>query len=154
MSSCDRSDEVLAYLTGTMEPAERDDFEQHLAGCPSCRSELELERAVSSLLADGVKAPADLRLQVRRRLLLKSKSAFPWRALGAIAGMLAAVAVLLTSLLHLLPPNVDRQLEAMLRVLERNFLSVGSTGIVGFWLLLGVCLAGLATLVASAIPED
>ncbi|MBD3370214.1 hypothetical protein GF402_07625 [Candidatus Fermentibacteria bacterium] len=154
MTSCSRSDKVLAYLTGMLKPEERADFEEHLAGCRLCQRELELERAISGRLADGAEAPARLRLQVRKRLLLAYKPTFPWKSLAGIAGMVAAVALLVTSLARLLPPSTDRQLEAMLRIVQRNFASLASTGILGSWLLVGIALAGLATLIARVIPED
>jgi anti-sigma factor RsiW len=43
-------EDVGAYLLGALEPAEQAAFEQHLAGCPECRDEVEqLRMAVDAL---------------------------------------------------------------------------------------------------------
>jgi anti-sigma factor RsiW len=47
-------DEVGAYLLGALTDAERSAFEDHLAGCPECRHELELLRPAAELLPRSV----------------------------------------------------------------------------------------------------
>jgi hypothetical protein len=68
--------------------------------------------------------------------------------------MVTALAVLLVNLTRFLPPNVDRQLEAALRVLQRNATSVQGSGVLLATLATGTALAGLAGLVAWMLPEE
>ncbi|MGA3091404.1 MAG: anti-sigma factor [Terriglobales bacterium] len=58
------ADDLALYSLGSLEDAERQALEKHLAGCPTCRRELELLRGDSSLLAlttTGAKPPARAR---------------------------------------------------------------------------------------------
>ena len=48
------ADETAAYLLGALEPHERAAFEQHLAGCPECRREVEELRVASDALPRSV----------------------------------------------------------------------------------------------------
>jgi anti-sigma-K factor RskA len=57
MSSRDRTghrDDVGAYLLGALTDLERQVFEQHLAGCPDCRDELERLRPAAAALPRSV----------------------------------------------------------------------------------------------------
>jgi anti-sigma-K factor RskA len=57
-------DEVGAYLLGALSDAERASFEEHLAGCPECREELERLRPAADLLprsVEQVEPPASLK---------------------------------------------------------------------------------------------
>ncbi len=47
-------DEVGAYLLGALTDSERADFEDHLAGCPECRHELERLRPAAEVLPRSV----------------------------------------------------------------------------------------------------
>src|ERR1700730_17595907 len=44
--------DLAGYLLGTLEPEETRTFADHLAGCGSCRSELEMLGGIPGLLAD------------------------------------------------------------------------------------------------------
>ena len=65
MSSVDRHHEdVGAYLLGALEPSEQAAFEQHLAGCPECRADVEELRVAADALPRSVEpyaAPASLK---------------------------------------------------------------------------------------------
>ncbi|WP_061964291.1 anti-sigma factor [Demequina aurantiaca] len=54
------------YLVNAVSPAERDDFESHLATCEDCRDEVASLRDVTATLADAeaVSPPASLRARV------------------------------------------------------------------------------------------
>ena len=57
-------DEVGAYLLGALTDAERSAFEDHLAGCPECRHELERLRPAAEVLprsVEQVEPPASLK---------------------------------------------------------------------------------------------
>jgi anti-sigma factor RsiW len=47
-------DEVAAYLLGALTDAERSAFEEHMAGCPDCRDELERLRPAADVLPRSV----------------------------------------------------------------------------------------------------
>jgi anti-sigma factor RsiW len=154
MSSCDRSDRVLDYVLGLMDGDGREEFERHLEGCSSCRRELELERAVARRLRELEPAPPDLAASVSGGLIAMRRRWASWRSGLSVAGMVTALAVLLVNLTRFLPPNVDRQLEAALRVLQRNATSVQGSGVLLATLATGTALAGLAGLVAWMLPEE
>jgi anti-sigma factor RsiW len=55
MNDHDRhQDEIGAYLLSALEPAEQAAFEQHLAGCPECRSEVDRLRVAADALPRSV----------------------------------------------------------------------------------------------------
>ncbi len=154
MSSCDRSDRVLDYVLGLMDGRERGEFEAHLEGCRHCREELELERAIASGLRVMEEPPPDLAASVGRSLVTMGRGRFSWRSLVSAGGMVAAAVMLVLNLVRFLPPNADRQLEAALRILQRNAASVQGSGIILATLGAGTVLAGLAGLLAWMIPEE
>jgi anti-sigma factor RsiW len=54
MMTCARAQEFIhAYLDGVISPPDRHTLDGHLAGCASCRRELETTRALLGLLADA-----------------------------------------------------------------------------------------------------
>ena len=154
MSSCDRSDRALAYLLGTMAASEREGFEEHLRDCPDCRSELELERAVARGLRRMEAPSADLAALVSQKLVAMGHRGLRWRNLVSAGGMLAAAAMLVLNLMRFLPPNADRQLEAALRILQRNAASIQGSGIILATFGIGTLMATLAGLVAWMLPEE
>ncbi len=154
MSSCDRSDRVLDYVLGLMNSREREEFEAHLKGCRRCREELELERAIAAGLRVMEPPPLDLAASVSRRLVVMGRSRLTWRSAVSAGGMLAAAAMLVLNLMRFLPPNAARQLEAVLRVLQRNAASLQGSGILLATLGAGTALAALAGLLAWMIPEE
>ncbi len=52
-----------AYAVGAVDDVERASFERHLAGCPTCRAEVETLREAAAMLADdsSLEPPAGLR---------------------------------------------------------------------------------------------
>ncbi len=90
---------VPAYLAGTLNERSRRGLEDHLEGCVTCRSELELLNSIWEALPDRTPhdAPLDYWPPVRSRLEKKNIAAFPsaqprWRvalsfAVGLVAGL-------------------------------------------------------------------
>jgi hypothetical protein len=89
------------YLNGTLSPAEAGEVERHLAGCASCRAEMEewrrLRPALDSAVASRPLPPADLFAAVRRRIEADSSAPVrratpeaPWweRLAAAVFGVL------------------------------------------------------------------
>jgi anti-sigma factor RsiW len=94
---CNQLDE---YLCGLLSPDEAADFEVHLADCPTCREERDLQQRIDRLLADGnafvAPVPESLRSRVDRGILRKRRRrALSWA--GATAAALS-VALALTFL--------------------------------------------------------
>lgn len=77
MSEHDRlREDVGAYLLGALEPAEQAAFEQHLAGCPECRVEVDELRAAAEALPRSVEpftAPASLKRSIMRAVREESE---------------------------------------------------------------------------------
>jgi anti-sigma-K factor RskA len=58
---------AASYALGALDPAERAEFETHLAGCAACRSEVQSYQEVTGLLAQSApprSAPAHLKARV------------------------------------------------------------------------------------------
>jgi hypothetical protein len=106
--SCPHRFDVSVYVLGALDPAEREVFEAHLDGCPTCRAELTsvaglpglLARANSQAGTDSVsdadrEPPADVLPQVvrrvrrRRRVALLAAASAVVLALAAGAGAAA-----------------------------------------------------------------
>jgi anti-sigma-K factor RskA len=93
---------VGAYLLDALEPAERADFEAHLAVCPECREEVDSLRSATASLAGEVAEtpPASLRGRVLRTasetpqlppvVAPRRRPRRRWRA-GAVAAAAAVV---------------------------------------------------------------
>jgi anti-sigma factor RsiW len=91
-ADCDQLD---PYLLELLDSAERAAFEAHLAGCPVCRRDLQVQRNIDRLLARagqedaGPAPPIALRFEQR----LRARRVRTWRRAGALAaGLLAAAA--------------------------------------------------------------
>ena len=91
--------DIGAYALGLLEAADRQAFEEHLAGCPACAAELAELSGMKSLLTgiDPVEAPggelpgADVTALVRRRALAQRRLTRR-RALLAAAASVALLA--------------------------------------------------------------
>jgi anti-sigma factor RsiW len=84
------------YLSGEMEPKDRDAFEAHLASCPVCASKIAEDRKLDAALRSALDgfAPDTGRLErVVRRKVSMDRSRRHWARAGAIA----AAAALLTA---------------------------------------------------------
>ncbi|OLR91554.1 anti-sigma factor family protein [Actinokineospora bangkokensis] len=104
--TCARTTSLGAYLLGALDPAERADFEAHLAGCADCRAELvrlsplpgllhrvgveDFEDAVEPTAADlavvPAPAPAAPGRWARHRVLLSAAAAVVALAVGGVIG--------------------------------------------------------------------
>ena len=74
------------YALGSLDPAERAEFERHLETCASCRAEVQSFREVSGLLAHTV-PPAAPPAELRRRVLRQARHPrvfMPWLAAAAV----------------------------------------------------------------------
>jgi anti-sigma factor (TIGR02949 family) len=99
MMNCEEADRFLdAYLDGELDPAERAELEQHLAGCAECQQKLDRLRQFREFFtanAPHYPAPPELkgkvlaRIEIRRRSALTALVRQPW---------LYAVALLVVSL--------------------------------------------------------
>ena len=76
-------DDVGAYLLGALEPAEQAAFEQHLAGCPECRDDVEQLRLAVDALPRSVEpfaAPPSLKKSLMEAVREDVEPARrPWR---------------------------------------------------------------------------
>ena len=67
MNPCNQIENVAAYALGCMEPAEKEQFGVHLAGCQTCQAELGVYQSVVDELAQAVpqiKPPPGLRHRI------------------------------------------------------------------------------------------
>jgi mycothiol system anti-sigma-R factor len=72
---------LCAYVDGELDPERVESVEEHLKSCPVCRRELELQRAVKSLIQEqflDITAPEHL----RRRVLAELERAEEYRESG------------------------------------------------------------------------
>ena len=83
MSEHDRlQEDVGAYLLGALEPDEQAAFEQHLAGCPECRVEVDRLRVAADALPRSVEpfpAPASLKRSIMVAVRQESEERAPKR---------------------------------------------------------------------------
>jgi len=80
------TDLAAPYALGSLDPAERAEFERHLETCASCRAEVQSFREVSGLLAQSVAhatPPAELRARVLRHARRARPAILPWAAAAA-----------------------------------------------------------------------
>jgi hypothetical protein len=92
--------DVGAYALGLLEPADRQEFERHLAGCPDCAAELAELSGMRDLLtgiepaeaAAGEPAEADIVSLVRRQAVAQRRRR-RWQAGLSVAACVALLAV-------------------------------------------------------------
>ena len=100
MANCERSRELAqAYLDGTLPPAERTAFENHLGACPSCRQVVATYRRLfAALAAPAIPAPSGdltqrtlgrIRVAARRR---RAAQTLVSAAAVALCGVVASLA--------------------------------------------------------------
>ena len=156
MSSCSRSDDVLRYLMDQLDPAERESFARHLDSCPSCRDEIRLEMALQKGLAECSlpdTAPAGLRPGVLAGILTVKRPRFPW---WQIAATVAAGAAAFAALLRVLEDSgiTERGAEVLsgaAGAVSSLFSGIGSLPVI---LGTGILMVGIASIIASLVPED
>ena len=92
--------DVGAYALGLLEAADRQAFEEHLAGCPACATELAELSGMKDLLTgiDPVRAPAqepgeDEVVDLVRRRALSQRRHVRWQAVLAAAASVVLLAV-------------------------------------------------------------
>lgn len=88
-----------AYLDGEMSPAEADVLRVHLAGCPACAADLELERETCAVLRENITPPAAPSGFARGVTAALEQERRQGRLAGWVAGWRPAVAAVAASLL-------------------------------------------------------
>jgi hypothetical protein len=108
-------DELAAYLEGLVDKAGRSQIESHLAGCPTCRTELtEVQQLTARLTRDGLAAaPVSLEAAVMDRIfhqqaleLRRLRMRRRIRLFGISGAMATAAAILVAVGLWHTPPAV------------------------------------------------
>ncbi|HEV2129015.1 MAG TPA: anti-sigma factor [Thermomicrobiales bacterium] len=133
----DPDDAVAAYALGVLDPEERQEFEAHLAGCPTCRAALSRHEEVVGAVGSSV-TPVAPRPGLRDALLAEIRAPAPPAALPAprrlrvlaigsgIAASIALVSVAVLSLL--LARALDERDEARHSAQEiAEYISDGGT---------------------------
>ncbi len=155
MSSCSRSTSVLSYLLGELDENDKVLFEQHLVSCPLCREELRLERSLQNGLVDCMKpdaAPPELRLNVLTRILTVRRPRFPfWQVAVTLFSGAAVFIVLLKVLRGSTLPETGIRL--LIRFVDGIFATLEQANSFPMMIGLGIVLIGIATGVASLLPE-
>jgi anti-sigma factor RsiW len=109
MKNCeDISKGLIAYLDQRANPDERRDVEDHLAGCPACRTRAEEFRALWKVMEEvpAVEPSFGFDARVRQRVAAEpSRSWFAWFAPQARLALSAAMLVALTVFMVKLPAN-------------------------------------------------
>jgi anti-sigma factor RsiW len=109
MKNCeDISKGLIAYLDDRTNPAERRDVEDHLAGCPACRTRAEEFRALWKVMEEvpAVEPSFGFDARVRQRVAAEpSRSWFGWFAPQARFALSAALLVALTVWVAKLPSS-------------------------------------------------
>jgi anti-sigma factor RsiW len=99
---------LLAYVDQRSNPAERRDVEEHLAGCPACRTRAEEFRALWKVMEEvpAVEPSLGFDARVRQRVAAEpSRGWFGWFAPQARLALSAAMLVALTVFIVKLPAN-------------------------------------------------
>jgi anti-sigma-K factor RskA len=131
--SSDPHDLLAAYALDALDDDERERFERHLADCEECREQLAMLRepvAALAYAAEGPVPPKELRDRIIEGARAEPRAAvikLPRRnwALGAVAGVAAAAAVLAIGLglwANSLSNSLDRERNksAIQKLLEEN----------------------------------
>jgi|GEM_PF-1146101 len=156
MNFCNRTEEVLAFVLGTMDQAGRASFESHLATCPVCSRELAIEQRIDRALAAPVEAPQELGERLGEALAVLAKPAGSRLHTPRILSWIAAAAVLtvlgwmisVRLLEGVLPPGAMGQLAG---VLTRLTSSAGAN--LGTLIAAG-SLTAAAVAIASLLPGE
>ncbi|RFA12501.1 hypothetical protein B7R22_15385 [Subtercola boreus] len=103
-----------AYVLGSLAPAERHEYEQHVAGCPDCRAALADLAGMPGLLASVARAEAvglvqgpveaTVPAELLPRLLARARRARLRRRVFTSAGILAVAAAVTVALVVSLSP--------------------------------------------------
>jgi anti-sigma factor RsiW len=104
----DVSKELIAYLDGRVNAAERAKMEGHLAGCAACRGRAEEMRKVSMLLGEvpAIEPSFGFDARVRQRVAAEPRQSWFWRLVPAPRPAFAvALLIALTVLVAKLPSN-------------------------------------------------
>ncbi|HEX4002484.1 MAG TPA: zf-HC2 domain-containing protein [Candidatus Acidoferrales bacterium] len=104
----DVSKELIAYLDGRTNAAERAKVEGHLAGCAACRTRAEEMRRVSMLLGElpAIEPSFAFDARVRQRVAAEPQRSWFWRLIPPPRPAFAvALLIALTVLVAKLPSN-------------------------------------------------
>lgn len=155
MSSCSRSTSVLSYLLDELEEDDKVLFERHLENCPFCRDELRLERILQNGLSECTKpsaAPPELRLNVLKRTLTAQQPRFPFWQIAVT--LLSGTAVFLVLLKVLRGSGLlETGFGLLMRFANGIFATLEPANSLPLMIGLGIVLIGIATGVASLLPE-
>ena len=156
MNSCSRSTSVLSYLLGELDEDDRVLFEKHLESCPICREELGLERTLQNGLVECTKpdaAPPELRLNVLRRTLTVHRPHFPvWQIAVTLLSGAAAFFVLLQGLRG--SSLLETGTGLLTRFIDGAFATLEHANSLPLVIGAGIVLVGIASVVASLLPEE
>ena len=104
----DVSKDLIAYLDGRANSSDRRRIEEHLAGCPACRSRAEEMRKVSVLLGElpAIEPSFGFDARVRQRVAAEPQRSWFWRLVPPPRPAFAmALLVALTVLVAKLPTH-------------------------------------------------
>jgi anti-sigma factor RsiW len=104
----DVSKELIAYLDGRVNAAERAKMEGHLAGCGACRTRAEEMRKLSMLLGEvpAIEPSFGFDARMRQRVAAEPRQSWFWRLVPAPRPAFAvALLIALTVLVAKLPSN-------------------------------------------------
>ena len=142
-----------------MDELDEDDrvlFEKHLNGCPICRHELMLERSLQNGLAECMKpdaAPAELRLNVLTKILTVQRPQFPfWQVAVTLFSGTAVFFILLKILSG--SDLLSKSSGFLIGVIDGIFTSLEQAASLPIMVASGIVLIGIATIVASLLPEE
>lgn len=141
---------------GELDEHDRGLFEKHLESCPICRRELRLERTLQNGLVECTKpdaAPAELRLNVLTKILTAPRPRFPlWQITVALLSGTAAFLILMKI------PHDSTLLEKgtgfLMNLIEEMSVAVENFSSLPVMIVAGIALAGIASVLASLIPEE
>ncbi|MCY4662275.1 MAG: zf-HC2 domain-containing protein [Acidobacteria bacterium] len=151
-STCDRREDLVAYLYGECEAEERERIEAHLAACERCAAEVDALRSVRRSLAAWAPPEADLGFRIVSDL--PRREAPWWRRVGSRPawGVAAAACVAAAFVLGVL--DVRWEGDGVVIRLGRAAGGGASAGVAGPAEVTGpVEVAASAVSVAAGAPE-